>query len=964
MDNNGDNMDVDGILQRLREKYSPGAAQPSQSPPEPARSAGVAEPDGRFGSPVHLTEKPKRQVKWKDLEEGQSEASTWDNFDTSSALSGRSTFTLLGGTEGFGDTGGGDGRRASLPGRVSGAASEAAAANAAGKLGSGAGAESGVEQQQLISALLDLQSLLQASQEEASTLREENAELRRSLKSAWDDVARVEESKGQVHMQLSHAQEQLEQAERQLKQVQAQEQAQAEAQAQERLSQSNGQILQLQTELRAAQEEVRAARSELAVVRAELAGAQEEGRELAEGLKEASEEARELRADLEILKESLIDEQTRVGEYMEENEKLGEQVRKSLTAAAKARAEADEVREENERLLEEVGQLKDENEQAQRVLAAAQGELGQVLEDGQGQRERLKALLAESGRLREENSKLRKELDVIRSSESDRVAKSTGNQDRRGWEGGGERVLGGSEGGWRESGGEEGGGGEEGWQGRGNETVLLRQLDGSLNAAREEIVRLKAENERLQRSFDAARTRDGAEGGVGGRVEGVSDTLQSALEELERVSGEKNEADERAGRLQVDLAVAEEQISRLQSQVDQEAQVKSQVETAVREAEERQRAAEERVAELMVQLEGVEGGGGAAQRCFAAGSAAAASAAISTSAGAGSDGVGGTAGDAGEGSSGGRGIGRGSAEPMTWRQKFAYIPEEDRTNWLLDGLDRMHRENQRLKILIRHLQSTLVKQDEEVSQLRPRTDELLRAEAAGVAGRGRASEAVFGAEAAAAAVEEVRNKLFAAEAEQARLASEAEALRQDLWTALDQCGQLERTVAWLEEDLVQVQQELSAAQGEARAAKFDAERAEERAEDTAAALHELQREMNRQLHQSKETTQQLSTRVVVAARESRIRAEEARAFREAKSSTVAELSRAVEGLREEVRVARGRERVREREAARSREAAAEARRQLEVEQERREGRNGGVAEMPDVLLWPIDLFVPSQFFVF
>ncbi|CAI5973033.1 unnamed protein product [Closterium sp. NIES-65] len=945
MDNNGDNMDVDGILQRLREKYSPGAAQPSQSPPEPARSAGVAEPDGRFGSPVHLTEKPKRQVKWKDLEEGQSEASTWDNFDTSSALSGRSTFTLLGGTEGFGDTGGGDGRRASLPGRVSGAASEAAAANAAGKLGSGAGAESGVEQQQLISALLDLQSLLQASQEEASTLREENAELRRSLKSAWDDVARVEESKGQ--------------------------------------------ILQLQTELRAAQEEVRAARSELAVVRAELAGAQEEGRELAEGLKEASEEARELRADLEILKESLIDEQTRVGEYMEENEKLGEQVRKSLTAAAKARAEADEVREENERLLEEVGQLKDENEQAQRVLAAAQGELGQVLEDGQGQRERLKALLAESGRLREENSKLRKELDVIRSSESDRVAKSTGNQDRRGWEGGGERVLGGSEGGWRESGGEEGGGGEEGWQGRGNETVLLRQLDGSLNAAREEIVRLKAENERLQRSFDAARTRDGAEGGVGGRVEGVSDTLQSALEELERVSGEKNEADERAGRLQVDLAVAEEQISRLQSQVDQEAQVKSQVETAVREAEERQRAAEERVAELMVQLEGVEGvaalrsgvdvdlllertmsmssggnGGGGAVAGFAAGSAAAASAAISTSAGAGSDGVGGTAGDAGEGSSGGRGIGRGSAEPMTWRQKFAYIPEEDRTNWLLDGLDRMHRENQRLKILIRHLQSTLVKQDEEVSQLRPRTDELLRAEAAGVAGRGRASEAVFGAEAAAAAVEEVRNKLFAAEAEQARLASEAEALRQDLWTALDQCGQLERTVAWLEEDLVQVQQELSAAQGEARAAKFDAERAEERAEDTAAALHELQREMNRQLHQSKETTQQLSTRVVVAARESRIRAEEARAFREAKSSTVAELSRAVEGLREEVRVARGRERVREREAARSREAAAEARRQLEVEQERREGRNGGVAEMPDVLLWPIDLFVPSQFFVF
>ncbi|CAI5933970.1 unnamed protein product [Closterium sp. NIES-65] len=949
MDNNGDNMDVDGILQRLREKYSPGAAQPSQSPPEPARSAGVAEPDGRFGSLVHLTEKPKRQVKWKDLEEGQSEASTWDNFDTSSALSGRSTFTLLGGTEGFGDTGGGDGRRASLPGRVSGAASEAAAANAAGKLGSGAGAESGVEQQQLISALLDLQSLLQASQEEASTLREENAELRRSLKSAWDDVARVEESKGQ----------------------------------------SNGQILQLQTELRAAQEEVRAARSELAVVRAELAGAQEEGRELAEGLKEASEEARELRADLEILKESLIDEQTRVGEYMEENEKLGEQVRKSLTAAAKARAEADEVREENERLLEEVGQLKDENEQAQRVLAAAQGELGQVLEDGQGQRERLKALLAESGRLREENSKLRKELDVIRSSESDRVAKSTGNQDRRGWEGGGERVLGGSEGGWRESGGEEGGGGEEGWQGRGNETVLLRQLDGSLNAAREEIVRLKAENERLQRSFDAARTRDGAEGGVGGRVEGVSDTLQSALEELERVSGEKNEADERAGRLQVDLAVAEEQISRLQSQVDQEAQVKSQVETAVREAEERQRAAEERVAELMVQLEGVEGvaalrsgvdvdlllertmsmssggnGGGGAVAGFAAGSAAAASAAISTSAGAGSDGVGGTAGDAGEGSSGGRGIGRGSAEPMTWRQKFAYIPEEDRTNWLLDGLDRMHRENQRLKILIRHLQSTLVKQDEEVSQLRPRTDELLRAEAAGVAGRGRASEAVFGAEAAAAAVEEVRNKLFAAEAEQARLASEAEALRQDLWTALDQCGQLERTVAWLEEDLVQVQQELSAAQGEARAAKFDAERAEERAEDTAAALHELQREMNRQLHQSKETTQQLSTRVVVAARESRIRAEEARAFREAKSSTVAELSRAVEGLREEVRVARGRERVREREAARLREAAAEARRQLEVEQERREGRNGGVAEMPDVLLWPIDLFVPSQFFVF
>ncbi|CAI5490335.1 unnamed protein product [Closterium sp. Naga37s-1] len=915
MDNNGDNMDVDGILQRLREKYSPGAAQPSQSPPEPARSAGVAEPDGRFGSPVHLTEKPKRQVKWKDLEEGQSEASTWDNFDTSSALSGRSTFTLLGGTEGFGDTGGGDGRRASLPGRVSGAASKAAAANAAGKLGSGAGAESGVEQQQLISALLDLQSLLQASQEEASTLREENAELRRSLKSAWDDVARVEESKGQVHMQLSHAQEQLEQAERQLKQVQAQEQAQAEAQAQERLSQANGQILQLQTELRAAQEEVRAARSELAVVRAELAGAQEEGRELAEGLKEASEEARELRADLEILKESLIDEQTRVGEYMEENEKLGEQVRKSLTAAAKARAEADEVREENERLLEEVGQLKDENEQAQRVLAAAQGELGQVLEDGQGQRERLKALLAESGRLREENSKLRKELDVIRSSESDRVAKSTGNQDRRGWEGGGERVLGGSEGGWRESGGEEGGGGEEGWQGRGNETVLLRQLDGSLNAAREEIVRLKAENERLQRSFDAARTRDGGEGGVGGRVEGVSGTLQSALEELERVSGEKNEADERAGRLQVDLAVAEEQLSRLQSQVDQEAQVKSQVETAVREAEERQRAAEERVAELMVQLEGVEGV--AALR----------------------SGV--------------------DVDLLLERTM-----KEDRTNWLLDGLDRMHRENQRLKILIRHLQSTLVKQDEEVSQLRPRTDELLRAEAAGVAGRDRASEAVFGAEAAAAAVEEVRNKLFAAEAEQARLASEAEALRQDLWTALDQCGQLERTVAWLEEDLVQVQQELSAAQGEARAAKFDAERAEERAEDTAAALHELQREMNRQLHQSKETTQQLSTRVVVAARESRIRAEEARAFREAKSSTVAELSRAVEGLREEVRVARGRERVREREAARSREAAAEARRQLEVEQERREGRNGGVAEMPDVLLWPIDLFVPSQFFVF
>ncbi|CAI5513665.1 unnamed protein product [Closterium sp. Naga37s-1] len=910
MDNNGDNMDVDGILQRLREKYSPSAAQPSHSPPEPASSAGVAEPGGRFGSPVHLTEKPKRQVKWKDLEEGQAEASTWDNFqvDTSSALSGRSSFTLLGGTEGFGDTGGGDGMRASLPGRASGAASEAGAANAAGKLGSGA--ESGAEQQQLISALLDLQSLLQASQEEASTMREENAELRRSLKSAWDDVARVEESKGRVQLQLR----------------------------------SFGQL----------RKKFGAARSELTVVRAELAGAQEEGRELAEGLKEASEEARELRADLEILKESLIDEQTRVGEYMEENEKLGEQVRKSLTAAAKARAEADEVREENERLTEEVGQLKDENEQAQRVLAAAQGELGQVLEDGQGQRERMKALLAESGRLREENSKLRKELDVVRSRESERVVKSTGMEERRGGERGGEYGLGGTGRGGGESGGEEGGGGGgggrgaegggggEGWQGRGNETVLLRQLDGSLSAAREEIARLKAENERLRRSFDAARTGKGeGGGGAGGRVEGVSGTLQSALEELERVSGERNEADERAGRLQVDLAVAEEQLARLRSQVDQEKdQVKSQVETAVREAEERQRAAEERVSELMVQLEGVEGvaalrsgvdvdlllertmsmssggnGGGGSVAGFAAagggggGAAAAAFAGISASAGAaGGDGVGGAA-DAGEGSGGRGSSSRSSVEPLTWRQKYAYIPEEDRTTWLLDGLDRTHRENQRLKILIRHLQSTLVKQDEEVSQLRPRTDELLRAEAAGAAGRGRASEAVFGAEAAAAAVEEVRNKLFAAEAEQVRLASEAEALRQDLWTALDQCGQLERTVAWLEEDLGQVQQELSAAQGEARAAKFDAEQAEERAEDTAAALHELQQEMNRQLHQSKETTQQLSTRVVVAARESRIRAEEARAFREAKSSTVAELSRAVEGLREELQEVLGREGV-------------------------------------------------------